>query len=238
MDARAKRSLQAIVELRPQVASRGVVVSGDVDLRAPTTISRSGIYTGGCLRGRQWLRFTSGNLAAQSAPARDEVHPKMWSMAGVRALGSIWADGHEIHTPGEASEWTEDTDTHTPEDGLADLTRAFDRDLLCALGEQAIPPGDALIDGVLDLARLPTRPSSGGAEGIVVLVRPVRDASLLIVGARSTSDCPLVLIVDGDACFGFPTRHRSSRGVPLWSLEDFKSGGPPDMPATSTPSSF
>ena len=204
MDARARRSLQAIVELRPEASSQGVVVSGDVDLRAPTTVSGSGFYTGGCLRGRQWLSFTSGDLAAPSAPPRDEVHPEMWSMASVRALGSIWADGHEIHAPGEASERTDDTDTHTPEDGLADLTRAFDPDLLCALSEQAIPPGDALIDGVLDLTRLPARPSSGGVESIVVFVRPVADATLLIVGARSAADCPLVLIVDGDACFGLP----------------------------------
>ncbi len=68
MDARAQRSLQAIVELRPELVSQGVVVSGDVDLRAPTTISGSGVYTGGCLRGRQWLRFTSGDLAARLPP--------------------------------------------------------------------------------------------------------------------------------------------------------------------------
>ena len=203
-DGQARSSLQAIVELRPEAFSQGVVVSGDVDLRAPTTVSGSGFYTGGCLRGRQWLRFTSGDLASASAPARDEVHPKTWSVAGVRALGGIWADSREIHAPGEASEWTDDTDTHTPEDGLADFVRAFDQDLLFALGEQAVPPGDALIDGVLDLARLPARPPGGGAESIVVLVRPETDATLLIVGARSAADCPLVLIVDGDACFGLP----------------------------------
>lgn len=206
----SQTNLQAEVELRPEHCAQGVVITGDVELRAPISVGGSGLYSGGCLRGREWLRFSEGETVA--APAADTVHPDVWPVAGVHALGGIWVAGEEIHASGAlpgTSEWASDSDTHTSQSGLAELTRALDPELLCALGEHAVPPGEALADGVLDLSRLPVRGPQAGSEsadlaGYIVLVRPERDTQLLIVGERPAEACPVALIVDGDAYVGLP----------------------------------
>ena len=67
---------------------------------------------GGCLRGREWLRFGGDGGATGAA---DGVHPDLWSLATAHVLGSIWADGEEIHAQSPecpVSPWAGDSDTH------------------------------------------------------------------------------------------------------------------------------
>jgi hypothetical protein len=194
--------------MRAEPCAQGVMVSGDVELRAPMRVKGSGLYSGGCLRGREWLSF--GDEGAASA--EDGVHPDVWALAAAHALGSIWAEGQEIHTVDAAqglSRWATDSDTHTVEQGLAGLLTTPGPELLCALREHSAAPGAALADGVLDLSLLPAcgRPGDAGTiapAGYVVLVRPEGDADLLVVGRRPADACPITLVVDGDAVVGQP----------------------------------
>jgi len=213
-------ALRAVVEMRAEPCAQGVVVAGDVELRAPLRVIGSGIYSGGCLRGREWLSF---GVEGAATAAADDVHPDLWALAAVHALGSIWADGEEIHAQGSVlpvSPWAEDSDTHIDESWPAELLSPPGPGLMCALEEHSMEPGDALANGVLDLSLLPSRDPLGSAEaagfgGYVVLVRPEGDAALLIVGSRPAEACPITLVVDGDAVVGRPG---SSETVGLGAL--------------------
>ena len=55
----ARKRLSAVVELRAEPVPQGMVAAGDVDLQAPLRVIGSGLYTGGCVRGREWLEFGS-----------------------------------------------------------------------------------------------------------------------------------------------------------------------------------
>ena len=205
----SRGALRAAVEMRAELCAQGVVVAGDVELHAPLRVTGSGIYSGGCLRGREWLSFGAEGAATAVA---DGVHPDLWTLAAVHALGSIWADGEEIHTPSSAlptTRWVNDSDTHSDERGPAELFSPPGPGLMCALGEHATTPGDALANAVLDLSLLPSRDplrptEAAGLEGYIVLVRPEGDTALHIVGSRPAEACPITLIVDGDAVVGRP----------------------------------
>jgi hypothetical protein len=199
--------LSAVIELRAESCAQGVVVSEDAEFRAPVDVTGSGIYCGGSVRGREWLRFgADAETHAGASPAVDCVHNDRWPVAGVHAAGGIWAAGEEIHQSGPPDLWSADTDTHTGETGLAALTDPPRADLVCFMRERAAAPGEALRDDVLDLAKLPDEPSeqesaeSGGA-GYIVFVRPV-DGIVRIIGERTAGACPLTLVVDGDAQVG------------------------------------
>jgi hypothetical protein len=205
----SRGALRAVVEMRAEPCAQGVAVAGDVELRAPLRVIGSGVYTGGCLRGREWLSF---GVEGAVALATDGVHPDVWPLATAHALGSIWADGEEIHTAGSTlpdSPWTGDSDTHSEERWPADLLVPPDPGLMCAWREHATTPGDALADGVLDLSLLPLHDPLRSTEaadpgGYIVLVAPEGDTALLIVGDRPADACPITLVVAGDAVLGRP----------------------------------
>jgi len=200
--------LSTVIELRPEACARGIVVSGDAELRAPVDVTGSGVYCGGSVRGREWLRFgDDAETSAGATSAVDGVHGDRWPVAGVHAAGGIWASGAEIHQSASADRWPADTDTHTGETGLAALTDPPDADLVCFIREQAVAPGEALSDDVLDLAKLPDDPSGTGSTetgegGYMVFVCPV-DGPVHIIGERTDSACPLTLVVNGDAQVGY-----------------------------------
>jgi hypothetical protein len=215
----ARARLTADVELRAEACAQGIVVGEDADLDAPFTVTGSGVYCGGCLRGREWLHLGDGDAGAGTGvPASDCVHGDIWPVAGVHALGSIWAIGEEIHTSPTGGPWSADSDTHTGETNVGSLVSPPDPVLVRALHEHAVPLGDALDDGVLDLSRLPAFPGGevgmvGSTGGCVVAVRPVGEGGLRIVGERAAADCPLTLVVDGDATVGLPEATTAMRGA-------------------------
>ena len=195
--------LSAVIELRPEACAQGIVVAEDAELRAPVNVTGSGLYCGGCVRGREWVRFGDGAI-----PTVDGVHGDRWPMAGVHAAGGIWAAGNEVHESATAESWAADTDTHTGETTISGLTGPPAIDLMCFLHEQAVAPGVALSGDVLDLEQLPDQP-----DGYVVLVRPVEAAVVRIVGERPAGACPLTLVVDGDAQVGYPGRETRVEGA-------------------------
>jgi hypothetical protein len=211
--------LSAVVELRAQECAQGILVAEDVELRAPVDVTGSGVYCGGSVRGREWLRFGDAvEMPTGATAAGDNVHGDRWPEAGVHAAGGIWASGEEIHQSATAAMWPADTDTHTGETDVSALTGSPSADLMCFVREQAVAPGEALSHDVLDLEQLPSHVSgSAGAEtsgqGYAVFVRPVETNTICIVGERPAGACPLTLIVDGDAQVGCPSRETSAEGT-------------------------
>lgn len=208
----ARDSCEALLELRAEPFARGAVVAGDAEFGAAAELSGTGLYCGGSVRGREWLRFS----------ADDVVHGERWPQAAVHAAGGIWCAGTEVHAgeppaavePPAAGEPADplaeltaaDTDTHTGEGDLADLVEAPEASLLAALREHAADPGSALAGGVLNLARLPAHPPSAAGFGdpaaLLVVVAPQSEGAVRLVGERPAAWCPIAVVVVGDAVVG------------------------------------
>ena len=201
----ARRTLSAVLQLRAEPVPQGLVTAADVELQAPLLVSGSGLYCGGCLRGREWLDFGGGTI-----PTADGVHGDVWPLAGVHALGGVWVVGEEVHAGAQAGlEYPHDTDMHAGDNDVSQFVAPPDASLLVALRDAAVAPGAALQDGVLDLAQLPlSRPLSAGGgpgeDGYVVVATPAQDAALRVVGTRPLGACPIVLVVQGAAALGEP----------------------------------
>ena len=206
----ARRRLSATVQLRAETVPQGLVTGGDAELQAPLRVAGSGLYCGGCLRGREWLELGSPDPAGAATPPADGVHGDLWPQAGVHALGGEWAAGEEIHAGlGAGTQWPFDTDMHTGDNDVSRFVAAPDATLLVALRDAAVAPGAALHDGVLDVSQLPlSRPLSLGAgpgdDGYVVMAPVAEGAELSLVGARPPGACPIVLVVQGAAALGEP----------------------------------
>ena len=57
----ARRDDELTMELRAEPWAMGVTCSGDAEIRAPLEVSGSGVYVGGCLRGREQVGFLRGS---------------------------------------------------------------------------------------------------------------------------------------------------------------------------------
>ena len=201
----SRRTLSAVLQLRAEATPQGLALGADAELQAPLLVIGSGLYCGGCVRGREWLEFGGGTI-----PAADAVRGDVWPLAGVHALGGVWAAGEEVHAGPQAGwEYPHDTDMDTGDNEVSQFVAPPDASLLVALRDAAVAPGAALQDGVLDLAQLPlSRPLSAGGgpgeDGYVVVATPAQDAELRVVGTRPLGACPIVLVVQGPAALGEP----------------------------------
>lgn len=204
----ARKRLSASVELRSEAVPQGLAVGGDVELHAPLTVAGSGLYCGGCLRGREWLELGGLDPAGGATPPADGVHADIWPRVGVHALGGVWSAGEEIHAGlGAGGEYPDDTDMHTGDSAVSPLVATPGVALLVTLRDNAVAPGVALHDGTLDLARLPLscppRPGTVPADGGYVVVASAGEgAELRLTGARQSGACPIVLVVEGDVAIG------------------------------------
>ncbi len=193
------------MQLRAEAVPQGLAVGADTELQAPLLVTGSGLYCGGCVRGREWLEFGGG-----TTPPADGVHGDVWPLAGVHALGGLWSAGEEIHAEVQAGwEYPLDTDMDTGDNDVSRFVAPPDESHLVALRDSAVAPSEALQGGVLDLARLPlSRPLSAGGgpgnDGYVVVVTPAQDSELLVVGLRPLGACPVVVVIQGAAALGEP----------------------------------
>jgi hypothetical protein len=199
----ARRALDAVVELRQEPFACGPVVSGDAEFAAPVALSGSGLYCGGSVRGREWLSFTP----VDGVPAADGVHGDLWPRAAVHALGGIWARGVEEHGD-DPSAAPDDTDTHTAANEVLRAVSAPSADWLETLGSWADDPGDALVDGVLRLDRIP--PVRGDADGRppdagFIFWLPPCDPPVRVVGVRPPGWCPVLIVAGSDLVLGEPS---------------------------------
>ena len=216
----SRRRLGAIIELRGESCAEGVLVGTDAEFTAPCTVTGSGFYCGGSLRGREWLAFEP------AASALDAVHPDRWPRAAAHELGGIWADGTEIHDLSPATmapsaqapqTWSFDTDTHTTsETTLYELTQPPDPELLCTLRDGAIDPGSALENDTLDLSRLPsgdqTFDTGAASGGCVLFLVPASDSQITITGDAPVGVDRLTIVVIGDCVVGKGSEGTQIRG--------------------------
>jgi hypothetical protein len=202
--AAARRRLHAVVELRPARGAQGLTVYGDVHVGAPLVVSGGGLYSGGCVSGRESITFVDP-LATGPAPPADHVHGADWPVAAVHALGSIWERGMEIHEDPARS--GPDTDMHTGAGRVGALTEPpspAEKTLLLESADVRLDPGPA---STVDIAGLAAAAPSGAAALLVAVSD--RGSPVTVVGERATGACPLVLVLEGDAVLG-------ADGVPVW----------------------
>ena len=109
----ALRRADLTLELRAEPWAAGVTCVGDVDISDELTVSGSGVYVGGCLRGREHVVFTAdADLATGEARPADGVHGDTFPVAAVHGGAGIFARGAEIHDAGVSAEFPADTDRH------------------------------------------------------------------------------------------------------------------------------
>ncbi len=199
---RARRVVEAGLELRAETWASGVVCAGDADVSAPLVVTGSGVYVGGSLRGRELVGFAQG--AGPATPAgvpADLVHGELYPEAAVHAVAGIYGHGVEIHEIPEQRQWPFDTDEHTAGVGceacVARPTAAF----LAAAAERAAPMGAALSGETLRLDRLNLPAGgSGEADGWCLITPPFDEVR--IVGSRPADAARLIVVVQGDAILG------------------------------------
>jgi hypothetical protein len=207
----ARRSVSALVELRREPFAQGPVVSGDVQLDAPLIVNGAGVYSGGCVRGREWVTFP----LVLGMPAVDGVHGEQWPLAGVHALGGIWSRGDEEHSDASAAPAT-DTDTHSAVNEVMSAVTVPSQDWWDTARSWAEPPGSALEDGVLRLDRLPAAVSALSAPSLIsgVIVWLSRsDSPVRVLGERPPGWCPVLVVSVADVTFGGPSMRTGFTGA-------------------------
>jgi hypothetical protein len=208
---RARYSMDAVVQLRQEPFACGLVVFGDAEAAASLQLAESGLYCGGSVRGREWVSFQS----ADGAPAGDGVHGDLWPLAGVHALGGIWARGVEEHAGGPTPA-PEDTDTDTAGNAVMSAVSAPPADWMDTMQGWADDPGGAFDHGVLRLDRIPAaRDGLDGhaADSGFVIWLSSGDAAVRVAGVRPSGWCPVLLVSDGDLVLGDPTIDTSFDGA-------------------------
>ena len=192
----ARRTVSAVLQLRAEPVPQGVVAAGDVELRAPLRVTGQWRCTAAvvCAAGSGW-----SSEAADAAP-RDGVHGDVWPLAGVHALGGVWAAGEEIHAHARGEPGVSARHRHATRATrrVAASSRRRTRPTWSPCATLRVAPGAALQDGVLDLARLPLSRAAQRAgpvpeaTGTSWWSRPPRMRTLLVVGARPLGACPVV----------------------------------------------
>ena len=201
----ATRTVHLSVELRRECFAAGVVSAHDAELEAPVRVTGSGLYCGGCVRGREWLSFPAQLVAGESLPAIDRVHGDLWPVPGVHALGGVFAFGQEIHAGEPPTSYESDTDTHTGGPPVDALVAPPNPAWWVTAREQQVDASGALEDGTLHLDRLPVSAPAGGgavAAGYVVWLPPSADAETVVEGVRPPGACPIVVAAPGDLVLG------------------------------------
>jgi hypothetical protein len=189
------------IEVRREPWATGVTCREDADVDAELAVSGSGVYVGGCLRGRERVRFTAdaGAVTAGGLPA-DGVRGDVFPAAAVHGGVGIFAAGVEVHDA-PAGEYPDDSDRHTGASLPSTWLEAPTAEFMLAAGLEATPPGPWFDDGRLRLAEVP--PASGAGVAGRCLVLPSAD-EVTIEGSPSPATGPLLIVVPGDAVVGQP----------------------------------
>ena len=207
---RARASAGRVVALVPGALPLGLSVSEDLDAQAELSVEGSGVYVGGCVRGRPLISFEAGSgvplvPGADGVPCPpDLAHGELWQAAGVHA-GAAIVDGALPN----------DTDAEVQAPDVSGLVALPNAAWLAAAQAHALDPGAALSVDVLHLDQLPPSFPTGEpgaaeaagraapAEGYLVVVDATGiDGGLVVVGSRDQLAVPLTLVVIGDAVLG------------------------------------
>jgi hypothetical protein len=200
---RARWHDDLMLELRAEPWATGVTCREDADVEGRLVVSGSGVYVGGCLRGRENVRFSAdtGAVTPGGLPA-DGVHGDVFAVAAVHAGPGVFARGAEIHdTPGPV-EYPDDSDRHSGAQSPAAWFEGPSGEFLLAAGAAGTPPGSWFDDGRLRLALVPPAAGTDAVEGRC-LVLPAVD-EVVIEGSSPPAAGRLLVVVRGDAVVGRP----------------------------------
>lgn len=199
----ARRDVELTMELRAESWASGVTCRGDAEILAPLEVAGSGVYVGGCLRGRENVRFLAGpDSATPIGDPADVVRGDDFPAAAVHGGPGIFAGGVEIHEPGQGGPYPFDTDGHAGEQVPEEWLVPPSAELLAAAAAIATSPGDALAGARLSLDDIRV-PVGADAAGGSCLLLPAMD-EVTIVGSTPPAAGRLLLIVRGDAVVGDP----------------------------------
>ena len=199
-----KRDVLSVL-LQAESWASGVTCSGDVEVAAPLVVGGSGVYVGGCLRGRENVSFEEAAGAVPGLVAggpADVVHGETYPAAAVHGGAGIFALGAEIHEAPDAASYALDTDRHTglpvPEDWLVGPSAEF----LLAASASAGSAGPALTDAGLHLDQIGAATGSDAITGRCILLPPLDEVTL--DGSLEPAAGRLLIVVPGDAIVGSP----------------------------------
>ena len=204
--AKAHVAGAATVEMRVEDWAVGVSCEHDADVAARLTVSGSGLYVGGCLRGREEVSFGVGGagLTADGRPV-DGARGADCPVAAAHAGAGIFAGGAEVHDPPVAV-YADDGDQHAGTPPLPAWVTGPSAEFLAAAQSEATPVGDALYDGSLHLDAIRAADPSEMVAGRCIVVTGLDEVT--IEGMAAEDAGPLLVIVTGDAVIGQP-------GVPV-----------------------
>ena len=191
--------------LQAEAWASGVTCPGDVEVAAPLVVGGSGVYVGGCLRGRENVSFEDAPGAIPGlvveGPA-DVVHGETYPAAAVHGGAGVFTLGAEIHEAPDGAAYALDTDRHTgvpvPEDWLAGPSAEF----LLAASASAESAGPALTDATLHLDQIGAATGSDATTGRCVLLPSLDEVTL--EGSPEPAAGRLLIVVPGDAVVGGP----------------------------------
>jgi hypothetical protein len=194
-----RRDDRLVLELRSDGWATGVSVAGDAEFGAPFLVAGSGVYAGGCVRGREHVQLVSG---PGGAPPPDLARGEDFAVAAVHAAAGIFAAGSEVHESSPSAAYPSDGDQHTGQLLPARWVDGPSAEFLVAAAAEAERPGPALVDGVLHLDLLqPARPDALGAGRCLLLPRM---DEVVIEGVLPSDAGRLLVVVPGDAVVGQP----------------------------------
>jgi hypothetical protein len=200
---KARRRDEITALLQAETWASGVTCPSDVEVTAPLVVSGSGVYVGGCLRGRENISFEEAP-GAVPAPAvggpQDVVHGETFPAAAVHGGAGVFAGGVEIHDPTVDSSYALDTDRHAgqpvPEDWLLGPSAEF----LLAASASAEAAGPALTDGSLHLDQIGAATGPEAVTGRCILLPSLDE--VMLDGSPEPAAGRLLIVVPGDAIVG------------------------------------
>lgn len=199
----ARRRDELTMELRAEPWAAGVTCGADAEVRAPLQVSGSGVYVGGCLRGRENVAFIrgAGSLTPAGDPV-DGVHGDVFPAAAVHGGAGIFAEGAEIHEAPGSGRYPLDTDLHAGRPAADEWLAPPPAEFSAAAAEAAAPPGAALSGARLNLDEL-RAPAGADADGGACIVLPPLD-EVTVDGSLPPQAGRVLLVVRGDAVLGEP----------------------------------
>ena len=157
---------------------------------------------GGCLRGREHVRFAAaGAVTADGRPA-DAVRGDLFPVAAVHGGAGIHARGAEIHEDDAAAEFPDDTDRHAGQPVVPEWLEGPSAELFAATGAAGAPLGDWYEDATVTLDSVPP-PAGGLTYGGRCFLLPAVD-EVVIEGSAAPAAGRLLFVVPGDAVVGRP----------------------------------
>ncbi len=208
---RSRRRDDFTVECRAEEWATGVTCTGDAEFAAPFQIAGSGVYVGGCVRGREHVAFVAGAAGTTTSGEPADCCRGVDAPAAVHAVAGIFWDGIEVHDPASSATYLDDGDLHTGETLPGEWVAGPSPEFLTAASELAEAPGAALAGGVLRLDEVGPATSEGLLTGRCLLLP--RGAEVRIEGEARAEAGALLVVVQGDAVVGQPGGSVSMTGA-------------------------